>query len=230
MSKRGAIPAQGAALPVDDELALAHVVVRFGARDAVCTGAGRDRARRDLPAGSARRSANTFGRRRELVAAFGRLLRRPVGDDVVVHLVARRYLDELHRALAPFADWLDPDAGAPVVEGAVVLVIREPRSRCISPNPFGLVSKKEFVLHDVGLNSGRQMRSPPPVHIASPSLSWISGRQSVAVSGGRPSPYQYMLVSGAMPSRSMSLRMIELRSHADDGARVLASRRTCRRR
>ena len=51
-----------------------------------------------------------------------------------------------------------------------------------------------------GLLSGRQMRSPVPVHMARPSESWISGRQSMAVVFDF-SEYQYMEVSGAMPRR-----------------------------
>ena len=51
-----------------------------------------------------------------------------------------------------------------------------------------------------GLLSGRQMRSPAPVHIARPSESWTSGRQSIAV-GFAVSEYQYIEVSGAMPRR-----------------------------
>ena len=43
------------------------------------------------------------------------------------------------------------------------------------------------------------MRSPVPVHIASPSESCTSGRQSMAV-GFSVSENQYIEVSGAMPS------------------------------
>ena len=56
-----------------------------------------------------------------------------------------------------------------------------------------------------GLLSGRQMRSPVPVHIARPSESCTSGRQSIAV-GFAVSEYQYIEVSGAMPKRATSLR------------------------
>ena len=56
-----------------------------------------------------------------------------------------------------------------------------------------------------GLLSGRQMRSPVPVHSASPSESCTSGRQSAAL-GLAVSENQYIEVSGARPSRAMSLR------------------------
>jgi hypothetical protein len=56
-----------------------------------------------------------------------------------------------------------------------------------------------------GLLSGRQIRSPPPVHMASPSESWTSGRQSTAP-GFAFSEYQYIEVSGAMPNRLTSRR------------------------
>ncbi len=56
-----------------------------------------------------------------------------------------------------------------------------------------------------GLFSGRSARSPAPVQSARPSESWTSGRQSTAVALAF-SEYQYIEVSGAMPSRSTSLR------------------------
>ena len=57
----------------------------------------------------------------------------------------------------------------------------------------------------VGLLSGRQIRSPAPFQIASPSESWTSGRQSAIFS--RPySAYQNIEVKGATPIRSMSWR------------------------
>ena len=56
-----------------------------------------------------------------------------------------------------------------------------------------------------GLLSGRQMRSPVPLHMASPSELWISGRQSTTAFDF--SEYQYMEVSGAMPRRATSWRM-----------------------
>ena len=56
-----------------------------------------------------------------------------------------------------------------------------------------------------GSFSGRQMRSPLPVHRARPSESCTSGRQSVAVPLA-VSENQYIDVAGAMPKRSMSLR------------------------
>ena len=62
-----------------------------------------------------------------------------------------------------------------------------------------------------GLLSGRQMRSPLPVHSASPSESWISGRQSTAVAFAF-SEYQYIEVRGAMPRRLTSWRMKTLLS------------------
>ena len=77
---------------------------------------------------------------------------------------------------------------------------------------------------DGGSISGRQMRSPLPVHSASPSLSWISGRQS-GEQGCSFSPYQYMLVIGAMPNCAISLRDEKLGLHLHDhaGTALLAS-------
>jgi len=57
-----------------------------------------------------------------------------------------------------------------------------------------------------GLFSGRHSRSPLPDHIAKPSESWTSGRQSIAVSF-LVSEYQYIEVSGAMPKRETWARV-----------------------
>ncbi len=54
--------------------------------------------------------------------------------------------------------------------------------------------KLDTMIRD-GLFSGRQMCSPVPVHMARPSESWISGRQSTAV-GFTVSEYQNIDVSG----------------------------------
>jgi len=56
-----------------------------------------------------------------------------------------------------------------------------------------------------GSLSGRHSRSPAPVHIASPSQSWISGRQSAATCR-LVSLYQYIAVRGATPMRAMAPR------------------------
>ena len=56
-----------------------------------------------------------------------------------------------------------------------------------------------------GLLIGRQMRSPAPVQMASPSESWISGRQSTPCTRSF-SLYQNIDVSGATPSRWIALR------------------------
>ena len=66
-------------------------------------------------------------------------------------------------------------------------------------------STNALVMTRGALLSGRQMRSPLPVQIASPSESWISGRQSAACVR-LCSPYQNMLENGAMPRRLMSRR------------------------
>src|SRR3546814_5943769 len=55
------------------------------------------------------------------------------------------------------------------------------RSRCSGPKPFGALSLNAEAIVRGGLLSGRQMRSPSPFHIARPSESWTSGRQSTAV-------------------------------------------------
>ena len=57
-----------------------------------------------------------------------------------------------------------------------------------------------------GLLSGRHSRSPLPDHIARPSESWTSGRQSIAVSF-LVSENQYIEVSGAMPKRETWARV-----------------------
>ncbi len=54
-----------------------------------------------------------------------------------------------------------------------------------------------------GLFSGRQIRSPEASCISSPSLSWISGRQS-GPTKWLFLPYQNIEVSGAIPSRSIA--------------------------
>ena len=68
-----------------------------------------------------------------------------------------------------------------------------------------------------GLLSGRQSRSPLPVHIARPSESWTSGRQSIAVSF-LVSENQYIEVSGAMPKRetcgAQEQRRLDVHDHA----------------
>ncbi len=51
------------------------------------------------------------------------LLRPPERDDVVVHLVDGGDLDQHDRALAPVADRLDPQAGAPVVQHLRVEIV-----------------------------------------------------------------------------------------------------------
>src|SRR6185437_13917441 len=60
------------------------------------------------------------------LARPGRHRRRPEGDDVVVRFAAGRDFDQLDRAFAPIPDRFDPDAGPPVIEDAVVLVVLEP--------------------------------------------------------------------------------------------------------
>ena len=62
-----------------------------------------------------------------------------------------------------------------------------------------------------GLLSGRQMRSPAPVHIARPSESCTSGRQSIAVAF-IVSENQYIEVSGAMPKRDDVLCAVKMRA------------------
>jgi hypothetical protein len=99
---------------------------------------------------------------------------------------------------------LDPERGAAVVIDAVEVMV-EGAVAMRRPQPFGFSSEKAEVMFRGGLLRGRQMRSPAPVHSASPSESWISGRQSIAVLFAF-SEYQYMEVSGAMPRRSMSSR------------------------
>ena len=54
------------------------------------------------------------------------------------------------------------------------------RSRCISPNPAGSVVANEVMSRRLGLTSGRQIHSPPPVRIDRPSALCTSGRKSSA--------------------------------------------------
>src|SRR6185369_4493143 len=62
----------------------------------------------------------------QLLVAGARLgRRRPERDDVVVGLVVGGQLDQLDRAFAPCALGLHPQAGAAIVERAVVLVVVE---------------------------------------------------------------------------------------------------------
>ena len=68
-----------------------------------------------------------------------------------------------------------------------------------------------------GLLSGRHSRSPLPVHIARPSESCTSGRQSIAVSFF-VSEYQYIEVSGAMPKRETCARVNSVDSMSIDHA------------
>jgi hypothetical protein len=78
-----------------------------------------------------------------------------------------------------------------------------------------------------GLFNGRQIRSPEPSAISSPSLSWISGRQS-GPTQRLFLPNQNIEVSGAIPSRATSPRRCRLRSTSwktpRPGSRLLAIR------
>src|SRR5580704_18062782 len=49
----------------------------------------------------------------------------PERDDVVHGLIARRTLDQRHRAFSPVAFWLHPHVRSPLVEDAVVLILLE---------------------------------------------------------------------------------------------------------
>src|SRR5690348_13594821 len=62
---------------------------------------------------------------RQGLAACDRRLRFPIGNDVVVDFVVGWDFHELHGAVAPGAQRLDPDAGPAVIEGAIVLVVVE---------------------------------------------------------------------------------------------------------
>src|SRR5260370_37025613 len=73
------------------------------------------------------------------------------------------------------------------------------------PKPRGFSSLKAEAKVAAGLFNGRQMRSPAPVHRASPSESCTSGRQSTAV-GFIVSENQYIELMGAVPKRLISLR------------------------
>ena len=59
----------------------------------------------------------------KLEPAAGRRLGHPHRDDVVVDLVVGRDLDQLHRAFAPVAQRLDPQARAAVVADAVQVMV-----------------------------------------------------------------------------------------------------------
>ncbi|GBH11138.1 Multidrug efflux pump subunit AcrA [Pseudomonas syringae pv. actinidiae] len=80
------------------------------------------------------------------------------------------------------------------------------RSRCSRPKPRGLLSLNADAMVLGGLFSGRHIRSPVPVQIASPSESWTSGRQSTAVFF-TCSLNQYIELIGARPNLCTSLRM-----------------------
>src|SRR5258708_17892877 len=73
------------------------------------------------------------------------------------------------------------------------------------PKPRGFSSLKAEAKVTVGLFNGRQMRSPAPVHRASPSESCTSGRQSTAV-WFIFSENQYIQLIGAIPKRLISFR------------------------
>ena len=143
----------------------------------------------------------------DVVAVSGaeELVRQPIGDDIIVDLVIGWDFDELHAAFAPVANRLDPNARTLIVKSTVVLYALNWRSRWSRPKPFGCASKNVLVRTLDGSFSGRQIRSPAPVQMLSPSLSWISGRQSVAMRR-LCFEYQNMLVSGAMPTRAISAR------------------------
>jgi hypothetical protein len=83
--------------------------------------------------------------------------------------------------------------------------VAKSRSRWSRPKPRGFSSPNQETRICGGLTSGRQSHSPLPRHIASPSESWISSRQSSETRRSF-SPNWYMLVSGAMPSRSTGRR------------------------
>src|SRR5205807_1749993 len=51
------------------------------------------------------------------------ILRHPHRDNIIVDFIVGRDFDELHRALAPRALGLDPEAWAPVVIDAVLIMI-----------------------------------------------------------------------------------------------------------
>src|SRR6185437_2414497 len=62
---------------------------------------------------------------RQGLTACDRRARYPIGDDIVVDLVVRRDFHELHRALAPLAQRLDPNAGTTVIKSAIILIVVE---------------------------------------------------------------------------------------------------------
>src|SRR5260221_13466255 len=72
------------------------------------------------------------------------------------------------------------------------------------PKPRGFSSLKAEAKVAAGLFNGRQMRSPAPVHRASPSESCTSGRQSTAV-GLDVLGNQYMQIIGAVPKGMVTL-------------------------
>ena len=112
----------------------------------------------------------------------------------------------MHGALAPAVQRLDPNRGPLFVENSVVQIVIEVAVALEQSEALGIaVCENAFVMTCGGLTIGRQMRSPLPVKIAKPSLSWISGRQSRG-SWRVSSPYQNMLEKGAMPMWSMSGR------------------------
>src|SRR5260370_40799551 len=88
------------------------------------------------------------------------------------------------------------------------------------PKPRGFSSLKAEAKVAGGLFNGRQMRSPAPVHRASPSESCTSGRQSTAV-GLIVSENQYIELMGAIPQRLISVRRNHLLSTSIQNASAL---------
>ena len=156
------------------------------------------RLRRPSDCGGTRRrppSATAAGIRRRAAAAAA-AASRGTQYATMLSLVSSGVgnLHQLDAAGAPVAERLDPGARPRLVARLEVLVVGEAavalhagRSRA------GLVSANDVTSSRFGLTSGRQIHSPVPDWIDSPSESCTSGRKSLAAGGGWFSPKKYML-------------------------------------
>ena len=97
-----------------------------------------------------------------LAAALKRILRHPIGDDVIVDFVARRDLYELHGTFAPIATGLDPYARTLVVKRAVVLVLAKPALALEKAEALRMRIEKCARLN------GKRIVERPPNPLASP--------------------------------------------------------------
>src|SRR5215472_12163314 len=112
----------------------------------------------------------------EAVFAFQRLLRPPECDDVVVNLLLGRDLDQLHGAVAPIADRLDPQARALLVARLEILI-----------GPKIVLALQESEAARIGVREGRDLQVTRVVERAPQLLApAVADREAVRVVDGRP--------------------------------------------